>query len=951
MKFRLPIFTLLLLLRFYTPGNCQQSFTTISGKITDATTGKPVAYANIQLKKGSSGTVSNAMGFFVYNIKGIQTTDSVLISCIGYKPLALDMHAAGVQELNIKLHPAIIDLPVVSVSAPNALEILKAAIKKIPENYDTSDARLTAFYRENIQLGKDTLNFNESILDIYKTFHHEKNNNDQLRIIKGRRKKVDLSKDPQLYGWLTGITNTAYSALLDDIAKYTDAKTTFLNPRNFRYYTYSLQNPVVDDNRKLLVLSIRPKVNNRKGFVNATLFIDEASLAIVRCEYATSPAGTRYLNHHGKGGLRYTIMSKVIKATFDFTHIAGVVSYKKYKDKYYLNTVQRNWDIIVNSKKRGITDMPWKADFTLLVTDVSKDSVQRFTTGVSDSRGTISSQIGSNYDAAFWENYNILQPALPDSLRKTEPVSKAAPAERVSNRRNGFTHADTLRGYLSPLRSCYDVTFYDLDADVDMTGHAIKGSNKIRFKVTLPFDVMQIDLYENMKIEKILFNGTSLNWQREANAVFVHFPGMQPAGSEQEITVFYEGIPQVPDRKVPMKGGVLWDKDDLGNPWAQVVCQGSGASLWWPCKDHLSDEPDSMMIRITVPEEFTEISNGQLLRKVPVTGNKTRYEWRVSYPVNNYNATFSIGKYAHYTDNYNGLKIDYYVMPYNLERAKTVFEPVKPMLACFEKYFGPYPFKRDGLMLVESLYPMEHQSGVCIGRIKQDVPPDNNPLLWHETAHEWWGNAITCKDIADMWMHEAFATYAEAMFIEDKYGKEEAGQFLNAQKEQVKNTEPVTGVYNVNHIFYDIGDMYTKGSLMLNTLRHVIDNDTLWFGLLKGIQQHFRYQTLSAAELTGYINQHTGKDYRYFFDQYLNYTAIPKLQYSIKEQGHDLVLKYRWRADAEGFIMPVKVAVAADKFRVIYPSTEWKTTVLKNVTADNFEVDEEHFYIETEEVE
>jgi aminopeptidase N len=400
-----------------------------------------------------------------------------------------------------------------------------------------------------------------------------------------------------------------------------------------------------------------------------------------------------------------------------------------------------------------------------------------------------------------------------------------------------------------------------------------------------------------------------------------------------------------------MHGGILWDKDSLGNPWVQVVCQGSGASLWWPNKDHLSDEPDSMKIWITIPEPFTEISNGRLIRKTPMPGNTMRYEWYVSYPINNYNVTFSIGLYEHLHDVYiqgDTLTLDYYIMKYNAARAETLFKQVKPMLQCYEKYFGKYPFPRDGFTLLESIYPMEHQSGVCIGKITAANAGDTNPLLWHEAAHEWWGNAISCKDIADMWMHEAFATYAEALVIGCRFGEDEAlGEMLN-KYEHISNREPVTGIYDVNHIHYDIGDMYSKGSLMLHTFRHVLNNDTLWINLLRNIQSHFRYQTLSADDLIRFINQYTHTDYTYLFRQYLHYTDIPKLEVKLKEKGKDLLVTYRWKADVADFRMPVKATVTPDTYAFIYPSTNWKSMTIKNMSAAYFEVDDEHFYIDSQ---
>jgi hypothetical protein len=932
----------------------QENFISLSGRVTDADTRQPVSDVNIQSKHRSTGTITNTDGNFLLKLPESSSSDTLLVSCIGYKTLLLPLPAASQEGMDLRLQPAIMLLPEVAVKTRSGVAILQEMVRRIPENYDTADVMLNAFYREDIRLNGDTLNFNESVLDIYKTYHTDKDHKDQIRIIKGRKKKVDQSKDPQFYGFISNITNTAYSSLGEDLQKYLTAKNNFLNPRNHRYYAVQYRETVLEGDRSLLVLDVRPKEEgSRKGIVQVRLYIDEASKALIRCELEVTPAGIDYVNRHGKGGFKYTIMSKLIKASLDFTRLRLVVTYKQFGNKTYLHTVHRQWECVVNSKKRGITDMPWSCDLKLLVTDVNKDHVQRFSDGVSNSKSSMNHEIGADYDAAFWENYNILLPVLPDSLSTQKSMPARRPDTiRVPNRQNGFSRADTLRGQLSPLRSCYDVTFYHLDVDVNMDARSLKGSNLVRFKVMAPFSLMQLDLYANMRIEKILYRGAALPYTREYDAVFVRFPEALQEGRVEELTVYYEGVPKAPDFKIPMNGGVLWDKDEEGRPWAQVVCQGSGASLWWPNKDHLSDEPDSMRIWITVPDGFTEISNGRLERKTPAGENKTRFEWMVSYPINNYNASFCIGKYAHFNDAYiNGrdtLTIDYYVMPYNLKQARAMFEQVKPMLASYERYFGKYPFPRDGFTLLESLYPMEHQSGVCIGRIRRDSMTAYSPMIWHEAAHEWWGNAISCKDMADLWMHEAFANYAESLVIEDREGRETAVAYLNDQREQVKEQEPITGVYDVNHIFYDIGDMYTKGSLMLSTFRHVLDNDTLWFNLLKGIQEHFRYQTLSADELVQYICRRTAKDYTCFFDQYLKYTALPRLELVVKEQGRNLLLQYRWQADVPGFHMPVKVTVAPERFGFIYPSAAWKTITLTNMREGDFEVDEEHFYIAVE---
>lgn len=938
--------------------SAQSNIITISGKIFDALSGEPIPYANVYLPSASIGTVTNLNGEFVFKIPERLEADSVQVSYVGYKTAVFPL--AGSTFKTIALQPASVVLKEVTVHAESALGLFKEALQKIPENYDTSAVHLTAFYSENYWLGDFELAFNESVLEIYKVFNFTKDKNDGIRIIKGRKKQVDFGKDAQFLYWISNISNTARSTLREDLVKYNQAKLTPFNPKNFRYYEYEYRETILDQGRNIIVIDIYPRKKSRKGYVMMKLYIDEESLAIVKVDIECTPAGVEYVNKHQKGGVAHAIMSKIVGATIDFSVLKVSLSYKEYNDKWYLSSVQRHWEALVNSKKRNMTDRLWRADMHLLITDIKTDSVRRFEEGdVGNNRFSLGQIIGSDYEEEFWENYNILKPISPDSVHgfKVNSVNDSVRSihpVKVSNRQNGFTRADTLRGKLSDLRTCYDVTFYHLDVAIDMDKRSISGNNLIRFKTVTPFRKMQVDLYANMKINKIFFNNQPLPYTREFDAVVIELPFDLNEGDEEEIRIYYEGVPQVPDWSIPMHGGVLWDKDSLGNPWVQVVCQGSGASLWWPNKDHLSDEPDSLKIWITVPSEFTEISNGRLIRKTQVNPEQTRHEWFVSYPINNYNVTFNVGKYAHYSDWHvtgkDTLTIDYYVMAYNLERAKDLFKQVKPMLQCFEKHFGPYPFIKDGFVLVESLHAMEHQSGVCFGKIPEGNAENPNPLLWHESAHEWWGNAVSCKDMADLWIHEAFATYAESLIVECEHGKDMAQAFINDHHHAVRNEEPVIGVYDVNHIFYEIGDMYEKGMLILNTFRNVINDDAKWFELLRSIQHHFRYKTLTTNDLIQFINGQLKIDYSYFFDQYLNYAALPKLEIELTEKGPDLEVRYRWRANVPGFKMPVKVTTSPDRFEFIYPVGEWRTLIFRQMTSADFEVDEESFFIELSEL-
>jgi aminopeptidase N len=521
-----------------------------------------------------------------------------------------------------------------------------------------------------------------------------------------------------------------------------------------------------------------------------------------------------------------------------------------------------------------------------------------------------------------------------------------------------FSKADTLRGMLRPERTCYDVTFYDLNIAVDVKGQYIKGYVDIFFNVTTEFDVMQIDLYRNMKIKEITLYDLPLTFHRLYDAVFVNLPMKLPKGFAASIRVVYEGYPTASDN-APWEGGFVWEKDQKNNPWVGVACEGDGASLWWPCKDHLSDEPDSMAIHVAVPGGLAAVANGNLRKTERLENGYNHFYWFVSYPVNTYAVSISIGQYVHFSDTYiandgDSLALDYYVLPYNLEKAKKHFQQVKPMLACYEHFFGKYPFWRDGFALVETPYlGMEHQSGIAYGNnynrgylggmIPRDM--DWDYLIIHEAAHEYFGNAVTVEDACDLWIHESLATFMEALYVECRYSPADAVRYLENERTFIRNLEPMTGPRNVNFHQWTENDHYFKGSWMLHTLRSVLDNDVQFFGLLRGFYEKYRYSTCMARDFISFTNDYTRKDFSKFFDQYLNYTGIPKLAYELEQIGPDLKMRYSWEADVTGFDMPVKVGKRGS-FQMIYPVTgEVREMVLPGVLKSEFEVPSDMFYI------
>ncbi|GGE54442.1 peptidase M1-like protein [Pedobacter psychrotolerans] len=517
--------------------------------------------------------------------------------------------------------------------------------------------------------------------------------------------------------------------------------------------------------------------------------------------------------------------------------------------------------------------------------------------------------------------------------------------------------ADTLRGTLTPLRTCYDINYYHLDVKIDIDQKSVGGSNEFAFTATQDFTKLQFDLFSNLKVEKVRYKGMELPFTREYNAVFVTFPKAIKKGSKDQFTVFYSGNPVVA-KNAPWDGGFIFKKDSAGNPFVSVACQGLGASVWWPNKDHQSDEVDSMLISISVPKTLQEISNGRLRSTVDQPDGYKQYNWFVSNPINNYDVTFYIGKYAHWQDSYAGengnLSIDYWALQVDSAKARPHWDAdVKPMLKCFEYWFGPYPWYKDGYKLVQAPHlGMEHQSAVAYGNqfkkgyLGRDLSGTGHGLKWdfitiHESGHEWFGNNITSKDIADMWIHEGFTNYSETLFTECTDSKKSGEEYVIGIRRGIENDTPIIGPYGVNK--EGSSDMYPKGANLIHTIRQLINNDEKFRQILRGLNKTFYHKTVTTAEIENYIAKQSGLKLDKVFDQYLRHSAIPVLAYKINAG----VLSYRWITDVKNFDMPIKVTLKADEYTLIKPTNDWKTIkVDPSITADNFKSDPQ-FYIKT----
>ncbi len=528
-------------------------------------------------------------------------------------------------------------------------------------------------------------------------------------------------------------------------------------------------------------------------------------------------------------------------------------------------------------------------------------------------------------------------------------ILSVAPLQaQVLSNKQSFTEADTLRGSLRPERN-YDVQKYHLNIRVDPEERFISGYNTISFEAGEDLPVMQVDLFESMKVDSILYRGEKMSFNRRHNAVFIELEPKLKKSSIDSVQFYYSGNPQVA-KNAPWDGGFVFEKDKEGNHFIAVAVQGTGASLWYPNKDHQSDEPGEVLIQVAVPHHLMNVSNGRFLGKEVLDDGYTRWDWKVESPINNYNIVVNIANYVHFEDRFRDLDLDYYVLPYHLEKAKQQFEEVKHMMNCFYEKFGAYPFEKDGFKLVETPYlGMEHQSAVAYGNdykmgyLGRDLSGTGIGLKWdfiiiHETGHEWFGNSITAADIADMWIHEGFTSYSEAVYIECRWGKEEALEYLQGTRQGIANREKIIGHYGVNS--EGSGDMYAKGANLLNTIRSIYNNDDLWWKTLKEYTKTYRHKIITTQETETFFNKAIAYDLQPVFDQYLRNAKLPELQFR-KKAGK---VEYRWKADVENFDMPVDVMVNDEEVR-LHPTLEWQKLEVKVSSPEEVQVVEKEFYI------
>ena len=534
-------------------------------------------------------------------------------------------------------------------------------------------------------------------------------------------------------------------------------------------------------------------------------------------------------------------------------------------------------------------------------------------------------------------------------------TTNSASAELFPKRAIDDHQQNIFRGTITPERAWWDLTHYNLDIAVDPESKSIAGTNTMKYKVLSESKRLQIELQPPMQLTKVEQNGKVLSVEQLGYSYFIKLEAEQEIGQEYQLTMHFSGIPHEALR-APWDGGITWAKDDNGKDFIASTCQGLGASIWWPNKDHAYDEPNNgALISVEVPEHLMDVSNGRLIKVDHNKQAKTKtYHWQVVNPINNYGININIGDYVHFGEKYAGelgqLDMDYYVLRDNLEKAKTQFKDAKRTIEAFEHWFGPYPFYQDSFKLVEAPYlGMEHQSSVTYGNGYQNgyLGKDRSQagpgmlfdfIIVHESGHEWFANNITHNDVADLWIHESFTNYSESLFLEYHFDQEKAFEYIRGQRLNIQNKSPIIGKYGVHQ--EGSSDMYDKGGNMLHTIRQIIDNDETWRGILRGLNKKFYHGITDSAQVENYISEQAGKDFSKIFDQYLRDVRIPTLEYFVKNNE----MQYRWGNAIDGFDMPIKVTIAG-KTQWLSPTSQWEKMSLE-VKNSQVKVDA-NFYVNT----
>ncbi|OOG78228.1 M1 family aminopeptidase [Algoriphagus sp. A40] len=931
------------------------------GKVVNLTTQEEVPFAHIYFPELDQGAIAGLKGDFELQLPAIVNEQTpVIFSCMGFKTVQMNW-TSSLGTVKVELQEEFLELQGVVVKPEDPAELIREGGRRIAENYGTDSSFYQGYFKNVSILDGKNLRYTEAYLDLIKPpyeIHNQEEDlfNDSIHVREVRTKPSEF--DDWKVMMLTPWELNTYFLTNRDVAR--EFTSTYWVGIFASSYTFELEDPVLIDGRATYKIKLTPLKNKKYANWLGHLFLDQETLAFVKFDFRSSPKLFKKLTNE----FGYQVVTNLYKFHYNEGEWREVIQYR-YKDGIWkFDEVNSSKHFVVTSKQRGMdhvplvqtlhykteyeSTMPKGVDFDFLPHDV----------------GQANTYFEKNFRADFWRAFDFSRGIEMDEKIYGFKSSDFEPKPYE------FSKFDTLKGTLTPLRTAFDVGFYHLDVEVFPEEELLAGSSLVRFKVTEQTQRIQLDLYSKMDIDSIVHQGQNLSFSREFDAVFIDFPKMLSLGNTEEVTVFFRGRPLDYDPMIPMYASFLWIKDEKGNPFIQAICQGYGASGWWPNKDHLSDEPDSARISITFPSDLKAVSNGRKTEETQLGNGKSRTTWEVSYPINNYNLILNLGKYETLTkmvaSQEGELDVEYHFVEGHREITEQKSEFIVPVLETFEKYFGPYPFPRDGVKFLETPHAMEHQSAVALGTeffrqeeknwteftdgdfAKSWIP---SQILLHEFAHEWWGNSVSCGDNAELWLHEAFATYAEVLFIEEHFGYESGQVYINSIWPKGDNPNPIIGKFGLNHVHYNIWGMYDKGAHVLNSLRKMLGDDPVWFAFLKEIQSKFKYQKITTSDILNLLNERSGKNFSKVFDYYLKETSLPKLEYFLEKTEGGFNVNYRLNVNLGEVRIPVTYSGKKGPAEKLFPTSEWQKTLIQKGKMEDFRFDEKSFLLDFERVE
>lgn len=948
----------LFLILCFAGGSASLAQQVFRGKIVNLTTQEEVPFAHIYFPDLDKGAISGLKGDFELSLPAdVQEGTPVIFSCMGFKSAEM-LWSPSLGQVKVELREDFLELEGVEIKPENPADLIREAGRRILENYGTDSAFLQGYFKNSTLLDGKNLRYTEAFIDLIKppySMHNEQWDqvSDSIHVREVRTKPSEF--DDWKIMLLTPWELNTYLLLNRDLAR--DFTSTWQMNEFASSYTYELEDPVLLEGRPTYKISIFPIKKKKYGVWLGHIYLDQETLAFVKVDFRSSPKLFKDLTNE----FGYQVATNLYRFHYNEGEWREVIQYRYKEGKWIFDEVNSSKHFVVTSKKRDMDHVPlvqtlhYKTDYE---SELPKDKVFDF---LPHDVGQANTYFEKNYRPDFWREF--------DSGKGIEMDDKlyGFKSLEMETKPYVFSKLDTLKGTLTPIRTAFDVEFYHLDVEVFPEEEVISGSSLVRFKVTEPTDRIQLDLYSKMDIDSIIYQSQSLPFSREYDAVYIDLPEDLTVGSTEEVFVYFRGRPLDYDPMIPMYASFLWFKDEEDNPFIQAICQGYGASGWWPNKDHLSDEPDSAKISITFPSELKAISNGRKTEELTLGNGKTRSTWAVTYPINNYNLILNIGKYETLKKMIPAMEgtldVEYHFLEGHGEITANKSDFIVPVLESYEKYFGPYPFPRDGIKFLETPHAMEHQSAVALGTefFRQEEKDWRNftdedftkswipsQILLHEFAHEWWGNSVSCGDNAELWLHEAFATYAEVLFIEDHFGYSSSQIYINSIWPKKDAETPIIGKFGVNNVHYNLWVMYDKGAHFLNSLRKILADDVLWFDFLKEIQIKFKYQLIGTSDILRLLNQRSQKDFTLFFNYYLNEINLPKLEYFLEPTEEGFILNYRLNVNLGQLDIPVSYSLKNGEKKELFPTTTWQKLLVTVGEMEDFKFDTKSFLIDFE---